>query len=191
MSSVDPRTPVLVGAGQFIQKPDNPVEAIEPLAMMREALEAAADDAGARALLDRATHTWVVKGAWPYTDPGRLLRNEFGNNSKTGLSTDGGNTPQSLVNKASLRIQNGEADIVLIVGAEGIWSRRRAKRAGERIPYTDQAETSPDEVLGKDVTMSHPVELERGFAMPINFYPIFESAFRASRGETIEQHRVG
>ena len=25
--------------------------------------------------------------------------------------------------------------------------------------------------------MSHPVELERGFAMPINFYPIFESAF--------------
>ena len=189
MSSVDPRTPVLVGAGQFIQKPDNPVEAIEPLAMMREALEAAADDAGARALLDRATHTWVVKGAWPYTDPGGLLRNEFGNNSKTGLSTDGGNTPQSLVNKASLRIQNGEADIVLIVGAEGIWSRSRAKRAGERIPYTDQAETSPDEVLGKDVTMSHPVELERGFAMPINFYPIFESAFRASRGETIEQHR--
>ncbi|OUW33722.1 MAG: hypothetical protein CBD32_02115 [Actinobacteria bacterium TMED172] len=189
MSSVDPRTPVLVGAGQFIQKPDNPVEAIEPLAMMREALEAAADDAGARTLLDRATHTWVVKGAWPYTDPGGLLRNEFGNNSKTGLSTDGGNTPQSLVNKASLRIQNGEADIVLIVGAEGIWSRRRAKRAGERIPYTDQAETSPDEVLGKDVTMSHPVELERGFAMPINFYPIFESAFRASRGETIEQHR--
>ena len=37
--------------------------------------------------------------------------------------------------------------------------------------------------------MSHPVELERGFAMPINFYPIFESAFRASRGESISDHR--
>ena len=48
MNSVDPRTPVLVGTGQLIQKPDNPVDALEPLAMMRVALEAAADDAGAR-----------------------------------------------------------------------------------------------------------------------------------------------
>ena len=84
---------------------------------MRVALEAAADDAGARSLLDRATDTWVVKGAWPYPDPAALLRDEFGNNSRTGISTDGG-TPQSLVNKASLRIQSGEADVVLIVGAE-------------------------------------------------------------------------
>ena len=46
MSSVDPRTPVLVGTGQLKQRPDNPVEALEPLAMMRVALEAAADDVG-------------------------------------------------------------------------------------------------------------------------------------------------
>ena len=189
MSSINPRTPVLVGSGQLVQRPDNPLDALEPVAMMRAALEAAADDAGARSLLERATHTWVVKGAWPYPDPGALLREEFGNTSRTGISTDGGNTPQSLVNTASLRIREGEADIVLIVGAEGIWSRRRAKRSGQRIPYTDQAPTQPGEILGKDVTMSHPVELERGFALPINFYPIFESAFRASRGETVADHR--
>ena len=134
---------MLVGTGQLKQRPDNPVEALEPLAMMRVALEAAADDAGARTLLDRATDTWVVKGAWPYPDPAALLREEFGNNSRTGISTDGGNTPQSLINKAWLRIQNSEAEIVLIVGAEGIWSRRRAKRAGHRIPYTCLLYTSP------------------------------------------------
>lgn len=189
MNSINPRTPVLVGAGQFLQKPDNPVDAIEPVSMMQAALEAAAQDAGAASLLSDATHTWIVKGAWPYPDPGGLLRDRFKNNSRTGLSTDGGNTPQSLVNKACVRISNGDANIVLIAGAEGIWSRRRAKRAGERIAYTDQSPTSPDETLGKDVTMSHEVELERGFAMPINFYPIFESAFRASRGESIEDHR--
>lgn len=187
--TLDPNTPVLVGAGQFIQRPENPAEALEPVAMMREALSSAADDAGARQLLDRATHTWVVKGAWPYPDPGALLRDEFGNQSRTGLSYDGGNTPQSLVNKASLRIMAGDADIVLIAGAEGIWSRRRAKRAGERVPYTDQSPTAPDEMLGIDVTMSHKVELERGMAMPINFYPLFESAYRHSRGETIDEHR--
>ncbi len=187
--NVDPRTPVLVGAGQFIQRPENPTDAIEPVAMMREALLAAADDAGARSLLDRASHTWVVKGAWPYPDPAAILRDEFGNQSATGLSTDGGNTPQSLVNKACLRILAGDASVVMIVGAEGIWSRRRARRAGERIPYTEQEATEPDEQLGVDVTMSHDVETARGLAMPINFYPLFESAFRASRGESIDDHR--
>ena len=41
MNSVDPRTPVLVGTGQLKQRPDNPLEALEPIAMMRVALEAA------------------------------------------------------------------------------------------------------------------------------------------------------
>jgi acetyl-CoA C-acetyltransferase len=188
--NLDPRTPVLVGVGQLKQRPDDPLEALEPVAMMQSVLETAADDAGSRELLRQATDTWVVKGAWPYYDPGAILRERFANSSRTGLSTDGGNTPQSLVNKAALRIQDGTSDIVMIVGAEGIWSRRRARRAGGRIPYTEQAPTTPDETLGADVTMSHPVETERGLEMPINFYPLFESAFRASRGESIDDHRT-
>jgi len=188
MTSLDPRTPLLVGAGQFIQRPDNPSDALEPVAMMRESLVAAAADAGAPGLLDRITDTWAVKGAWPYPDPGALLRDEFGNDSRTGLSADGGNTPQSLVNKACLRIMAGQADVVAIVGAEGIWSRRRARRSGDRIPYTEQESGSPEE-LGPDLSMSLKVELQRGFEAPINFYPTFESAFRAQRGESIEEHR--
>ena len=183
------RTPVLVGAGQFMQRPENPVEALEPLAMMGEALEAAANDAAAPSLLGSATHIWVVKGAWPYSNPGAALAERFGAQSRTGLSVDGGNTPQSLVNKACLAISQGEADVVLIVGAEGIWSRRRARRAGERIPYTTQTDSVPDEQLGKDMTMNNEVELERGLQQPINIYPVFESAFRHSRGETVEKHR--
>lgn len=188
-SQINPRTPVLVGAGQFIQRPENPIEALEPVAMMAEALCAAADDAGVPGLTARATHTWVVKGAWPYTDPAALLNSRFGATGKTGLSTDGGNTPQSLVNNASSRIASGQADVVLIAGAEGIWSRRRARRRDERIPYTDQPDAVPDEVLGVDVVMNNKVELERGCSMPINLYPIFESAFRASQGESVDEHR--
>lgn len=186
---VPPRTPVLVGAGQFIQRPENPTEALEPVAMMGEALAAAVDDAGAPGLASRATHTWVVKGAWPYPDPAALLNQRFGASAATGLSTDGGNTPQSLVNEACKRIAAGEANVVLIAGAEGIWSRRRARRRNERIPYTDQADAVPDEVLGRDVVMNHKVEVERGLSNPINLYPVFESAFRASRGETVDEHR--
>ena len=183
-------TPVLVGVGQFLQQPENPVEALEPLAMMGEALEAAAKDASSPGLLKSATDIWVIKGAWPYPNPGAALAERFGASARAGLSPDGGNAPQSLVNKACLAISHGEADVVLIVGAEGIWSRRRAKRAGERIPYTTQDEnTAPPDQLGKDLTMNNDVELSRGLEMPINIYPLFESAFRHSRGETIEAHR--
>ena len=188
-NQIDPRTPVLVGAGQFIQRPSNTADALEPVAMMGEALAAAVDDAGAPGLAARATHTWVVKGAWPYTDPAVLLNARFGATGKTGLSTDGGNTPQSMVNEACKRIGAGHADVVLIAGAEGIWSRRRARRREERIPYTDQPDATPDEVLGVDVVMNNKTELERGLSMPISLYPVFESAFRASRGESMGEHR--
>ncbi len=188
-TQIDPRTPVLVGAGQFKQRPDNPLEALEPVAMMAAALEAALEDASAPGLASRATHTWVVKGAWPYSDPAALLNERFGAAAKTGLSTDGGNVPQSLVNMACSRIAGGDADVVLIAGAEGIWSRRRARRANQRIPYTTQVDKAPDEVLGANVVMNNEVELERGVRDPINIYPLFESAFRASRGETIDEHR--
>ena len=187
--TLDPRTPVLVGAGQFIQKPDDPLDAIEPVAMMAEALSAAAEDAGAPQLLKGATHIRVVSGAWPYSDAGRLLADRFGADVVTGISPNGGNTPQSLVNRSCLDIQSGAADVVLIVGAEGIYSRRRAKRAGGRIPYTEQSGVEPDEMLGKEVSMSDRFEMQVGLEAPINLYPIFESAFRAHRGEGIEEHR--
>lgn len=195
---VSPNSPVVVGVGQFIQRPDNPTDALEPLAMMAQAAERAASDSGATGsgatgLLAKLTHTWVVKGAWPYTNPAALLNERFGATAQTGLSADGGNTPQALINKACVKIAAGDADAVLIVGAEGIWSRRRARRANERIPYTtqtaDERNGQPDELLGKDVDMNNEVELERGLRMPINLYPVFESAFRASRRETIAEHR--
>lgn len=188
-SSIDDRTPVLVGVGQFKQRPDDPVEALEPIAMMQTALERAADDAGSRQLLSGADQIWVVKGAWPYGDPGALLAERFGATARTGMSGDGGNSPQSLVNEACRRVASGAAGTVLIAGAEGIWSRRRARRAGGRIPYTEQAETGPDERITGDVSMNNEVERERGFEAPVVMYPIFESAFRASRGETIDDHR--
>ena len=130
-----------------------------------------------------------MKGAWPYSDPARLLAKRFGADAKTAITADGGNTPQSLVNRTCLDIQAGRHDVVLHVGAEGIYSRRRARRAGEWIAYTEQTDVEPDEFLGTNVSMTHPFEAERGVELPINFYPIFESAFRASRGETIGEHR--
>ena len=130
---MDPRSVVLVGAGQFVQKPSNPLDALEPIAMMVEATERAAADAGCAALLAAVDSVRVVKGAWPYRDPGRLIADRIGSSARqTLMSFDGGNTPQSLVNATALDIQAGKLDVAVLVGAEGIYSRRRAKRAAAR-----------------------------------------------------------
>ena len=189
-AAIDPRTPVLVGAGQFIQRPDDLGDAIEAIEAMTVALERAAGDAGARSLLGATTAIRVARGAWPYSDPGRLLAERFGATAAvTGLSANGGNTPQSMVNLTAAQIADGTHDIVLLVGAETIWTRRRIRRTGGTYAYTEQENVEPDEMLGAKVTMSGETEMARGFEAPVNFYPTFESAIRASRHETIPEHR--
>ncbi len=187
--SASQRRAVIVGAGQFVQKPADPLQAIEPVAMMVEAVERAADDAGNRDLLRRVDSVRVVKGAWPYRNPGRIIADRIGAAAReTLISPDGGNTPQSLVNASALAIERGELDAVVLVGAEGIYTRRRAKRAGGRIPYTDDRDAEEATPIGTDVTMSSDLEMARGFEAPVNIYPMFELAIRHARGESPEQH---
>ena len=73
-----PRTPVLVGVGVVQQRAEDPREAREPLLLMGDALERAADDAGSRALLARADSIRIPRGFWDYSDPGRALAERFG-----------------------------------------------------------------------------------------------------------------
>lgn len=187
---MNPRAVVLVGAGQFMQKTADAATALEPVAMMTEAVERAADDADCRDLLRSVDSIRVVRGAWPYRDPGRIIAGRIGASPRQTLLTfEGGNTPQSLVNQSSLDIEAGRLDVVVLVGAEGIYSRRRAKRAGAVIPYTSDGDAEPAQTIGADMPLSSPLEMQRGFAMPVNVYPMFEVAIRHHRGETVEAHR--
>lgn len=189
-NSIPPSTPVIVGVGQLSFRPDDLNDAVEPLELMARACETAAADAGNDQLLSSASTIAVVQGAWKYTDPARLLAERWGADGvHTIRSTDGGNTPQSLVNRLAMRIAEGATDISIIVGAESIWSRRRARRADIRVPTTDQAPTEPDEIAGSPLDMTDEFETARGMEAPVNFYPLFESAVRYSNGETIDEHR--
>lgn len=188
--AVNNRAPVIVGVHQIKQRPDDPIEADEAVALMTAAVEGAAGDAGATSLLSKIDLVAVIEGAWKYSDPGRLIADRVGSaDARTGISANGGNSPQSLVNKIGNRIQAGELDVAVITGAEIIWSRRRQRRAGHKATYTVQEGVSPDEQLGIDVPMSSDFESARGMDAPINYYPMFESAIRAARGETLDQHR--
>ncbi len=157
---------------------------------MEQAVRASADDAGAPDLLAKLDLIGVVAGAWRYSDPGRLLADALGASAaRSSLSANGGNTPQSYLNAMATRIAAGEIDRAVIVGGETIWSRRRQKRAGLDIKATIQTDVDPDERFQSDVPMTTDFEMSRGMEQPINYYPMFDSAIRAARGETIDEHR--
>lgn len=188
--TLDPRTPVVVGVGQAKQRPEDPATALEPVALMEQVVRAAAADAGAPSLLANLDYVGVVQGAWRYSDPGRLVADAVGAaGARTGLSANGGNSPQSYLNALSARIRSGEINSAVFVGAETIWSRRRQRRAGVKVPATTQEGVEPDERFGRDVPMNTDFEMSRGMDQPVNFYPLFESAIRAARGETLDEHR--
>src|SRR5918994_4790992 len=119
---MDPRTPVVVGAGQTTQHPADPAQAREPIDLLADAARAADADSGAPrsvlATLDTIAVVDIV--SWKYPDPGALLGRRLGIEPRTTMTTTvGGNSPQLLVNELAREIGSGDARAVLIGGCEG------------------------------------------------------------------------
>lgn len=187
--ALDPRTPVLVGAGQIVQR-EGPEAALEPVALMAEAARAAALDAGAPGLLADVGSVRVVRAvSWRYGDPGALVARLVGAQpAHTAVSPMGGNTPQSLVNGAALDIQAGRLDVALLTAGEASRTRAVYRRMGEKPPWTPEAEGGdPAPVLGEELPLSHEAETSRGVYLPVQLYPVFECALRAAAGRTVPE----
>ena len=187
MSDAD-RTPVLVGVAQLEQRASDPLAAKEPLTLMIEAVRAAAEDAAAPELLQRAGAVRVVRGMWPYSNPAAVVAEAIGNSgAKTGVTTWGGNSVQSALSVSALEIAAGTHDAVILTGAECGQTQARARRAGVELDW-HEAPGEPDERFGVELKMRHRIEAQRGIAQPIEMYPIFENALRHARGESLEGH---
>ncbi len=190
---LDPRTPVLIGAGQVSQRVDQGAEALEPVDLMIEALRRAESGAGTTAALARADSIRVSRElSWRYGDPGALIAERVGASPQQTIYTVmGGNYVQSLVNLTAVDIQAGRADVVLLAGAEAWRTRSAARGAGATLEWTTQAEgVEPTILLGEDTPLSSPAEVERRIFLPIQIYPMFEVALRAAAGRTPEAQRT-
>jgi acetyl-CoA C-acetyltransferase len=189
--AIDPRLPILVGVGQAIHKAAGLDDARSPISLMAEATRAAFDDTGRRdTIVDVDAIRVVQLLSWRYRDPARFLAHDLGLASREfGYTTPGGNTPQMLVNLTAAQIQRGELDIAVLTGGEAWRSRMRARKAGVELWNAVDESVKPDVIHGSDVNMSSPVERDRGIQMPVQMYPMFETAIRAAAGEGIDAHR--
>jgi acetyl-CoA C-acetyltransferase len=191
---VDPRTPVLVGTGQLSHRVDRGEAPLEPVDLIVEALRRAATDSGAGAAAVTGADTVHIVSllSWRYRDPGLLVAGRLGASpGRTTLSGVGGNSPQTLVNRACLDIQAGRSDLVLLGGAEAWRTRTRARKDDAKPAWTVQGDDVPQaEASTEDVAMTAPGEMARGVVMPVQVYPVFEQAIRIGLGRTIDEHNV-
>ena len=189
---LDPRTPVLVGAGQWSNRVDRGEPPAEPPEMMAEALRrAAADSGGSGAVLAGADAVRVLAVfSRRYRNCARLVAERIGAAPRDeALSPIGGNEPQAQVSRACLDIAAGGADTILICGAEA-W-RTRSATPRDELDWTVQDESVPAARLtGPEVALYHPGEMARHVYMPTQVYPLFEQALRHAAGRSVDDHLV-
>lgn len=199
--AMDDRTPIYVGVAQVEQREDDPRNAKEPLDLMVEAVQAAAEDCGNPNILKEADSVRVIRGIWGYGNPARQVAERVGaDGAETGMTSLGGNYVQAMTNRSFLDIQSGKKDIIIVTGGECGRTQARARKADLELdwnPVTREPGASPElrddgdtpeMFLGSNKSTRHEAEAKRGIQLPIQFYPMFETALRHANGETVDGH---
>ena len=185
----NPRTPVIVGVGQFLNRIDDLDDVLEPLEMMLRAVGLAERDTGTGGFLDRVQSVRVVRGLWRYGNPARVVAERIGAfGAQTVGTLFGGNQNQAVVNRTAAEILAGELDLVLITGAENGYSAGKARKAGVRLQTTEAPGDYEAMISDPQQPEHHECELAKGIRTAIQVYPIYENAIRHDRGESLEAH---
>lgn len=189
--SLDPRTPVIIGVGQRSQRVDRGEPELEPIDLMVVAARSALEDAGVGDASAVDSIRTVGLLSWRYTDPGSLVAERLGvgHPVDSAIAAMGGNSPQMLLNRTALDIQDGAVSCVVLAGAESWRTSSKYRAAGERPAWTVEPEgTRPARQIGAAVEMNHEAEAALGIFLPIQVYPMFEQAHRHHLGRTMDEH---
>jgi acetyl-CoA C-acetyltransferase len=186
---LDPRTPVIVGVGQYLHRDATLDDALEPVALMERAVLAAVADAGLSST-PRADSVRVVNViGWRYRNTPRFLAARLGIADAELVNTaSGGNMPQSLVNRTAVDILAGGLDVAILAGGEAFRTYMRARRAGVTLDWPKAADDDHPVPFGDDILMSSEAEIERRIVAPVQVYPMFETAVRAAAGRSPDEH---
>ena len=181
---------MIVGVGQYVHRAASLDDAMEPVALMEQAVLAASTDAGLDGPPVADAVRVVGQLSWRYGNTPRFLADRLGLAPRhLDYTTMGGNSPQSLVNATAIDIQAGEIDIAVLAGGEATRTRHRARAAGVELDWPKAEPGDEPRIVGKDLQMNLEAETERGIWMPVQIYPMFETAIRAASGRTVEEHR--
>ncbi|HEY9546756.1 MAG TPA: enoyl-CoA hydratase-related protein [Solimonas sp.] len=180
--------PVIVGVGEFVDRPALPADALEPVALMERALRAAEDDAGASLLSRLDSIELIGLITWRYADPVSLLCERLGiSPSRKVNASMGGETPIRLIHEAAVRIARGELQAAAIVGGEAMHARGRAAKEKAKLSWTPAAPREAAVQFPSSRFELSPVAKKLGVTDPAQIYPLYEMATQAAWQQTPAQ----
>jgi len=173
--------PVIVGVGQFNDRPDDPAQGLDSLGLMEQALRLAERDAGGDwlagldsiGIVDQISFRALGKLTGP-------LAERIGASPRFAEQTalPSGTSPIELLNIAANRIGEGAIRSAAICGGEAL--RTAAKRAAAA------AGTATHNVVRTRLEANKPGYAQRhGLVAPIDVYPLYENAGRAAYGQDL------
>ena len=191
--SIDPRTPVIVAVGQSEQRFANPLDALEPIDLLAEAVHEAATHNSVKYLTSNADTVCVVDMmSWDYADPARSLARRVKADPRRTIATlTGGNSPQMALNHLAREIQAGATEIAILGGVECVNTRGRARKMNPPVvlDWSRDADPPCPDVMGIPRPGTSDYENAHAATAPTSVYPLFDSAIRHAAGRSIEEHR--
>jgi acetyl-CoA C-acetyltransferase len=200
-SSVDPRTPVLVGVGQFTERIDDPsYRGMSAVELATEAARAALADTGAKGVAKAvdtvfALRQFEISGPMPATlgksnnYPRSVMNRLGGDPVRVVLEPVGGQGPQKLVTEAGTAIVAGDADVVMIMGSEpGSTAKYFAKR-DDKPDFTEHVEGQLEDRGHQIHSYIDEYTIQHGLTGAPVQYGLLENARRARLGRSVADYR--
>jgi len=183
-------SPVIIGVAQFNARRAGLTQAPEPLEMMAQVAQAAAEDSGAPAVLQSLDAIAVVNLlSFSYRNAPNALAARLGIQAREQLyTTISGSSPLYAMNYLAGEIAAGRMRAALIAGAEAFHTMRHAMKQGGLKWGALSGEGEP-KTIGDPRNGSAPIEEHYGVRLPTAVYPLYENARRARHGWSIGEHR--
>lgn len=181
--SKDERIPVIIGVGQVNDRPADPANGRDPVALMAAALRSAEADAGGAWLSRLEALSVVDQIGWPDLNPvpdalAAMVAASPRIREQTPKPT--GDSPVRLLHDAANRIGAGEIRLAAVVGAECL--RTAARRAAAD---PSSVHNAAPQLLGSRSSTSY--RGRHGLVAPVDVYPLYENAGRAAYGQSLAE----
>jgi acetyl-CoA C-acetyltransferase len=200
---VDPRTPVIVGVGQFTERVDDPgYRGMSSVELATEGVRAALADTGVDpAAVAREIQTvyalrqFEISGPMPAplgksnNYPRSVMRRVGGDPARVVLEPVGGQGPQKLVTEAGGAIAAGEFEVAMVIGSENGSTLRYYAKRDDKPDFTEhvdgQLEDRGDQIhkYFSKYTVRHQLT-----GAPVQ-YALLDNARRGKLGRSPEQYR--
>jgi acetyl-CoA C-acetyltransferase len=191
MTAVIDTTPIIVGAGQHVEREAGTTS---PMGIASAAAKAALAESSSRevtAAIDTiavvkifsdSTKIWATEFGRSNNPPQSIAANIGANPSHRIYSEVGGNEPQTLLIEFFADLAAGRRQVVLLAGSEAIRNQRIAERNGMQLDWEENFE-EPLEDRGFGKFVANDQEIHNGLVMPVYYYQLIEQARRLKRGQ--------